>query len=435
MNHVIYLQSIVKEDFSLGSTFEKKMKILTNLRLIIIIILAMPILNYGQSFELGTVSDFAIYTSAGAIDNTGASIINGSLGTNVGLLTGFPPGNITGQFHIANPVSAQAAIDLETSYAYIAGLGCDTVLGSSLGNNQVLTKNTYCIGEASTLNGNLILDAEYDSTALFVFQINGAFSTGVSSQVVLINEASTDNIIWQINGTFILGESSVFKGIVLVNGAITLLEASQLIGKGLSRQGAISLHNNIVGPEMQLENLPIDLLSFNLSQSGDNILIKWATASEFNNAFFTIQHSFDGETFENILQVTGAGNCNVIMNYSALDLHPENGISYYRLKQTDFDGKINFSKMMIFEFKSSENSVLVFPNPCNSTITIKSGSTHDVSGFLKIFNLQGKIMMEIPVIMKEFDLTIDIKHLNKGLHFGKYCGTAGEQFSFQFIKE
>jgi hypothetical protein len=91
----------------------------------------------------------------------------------------------------------------------------------------------------------LILDAECDPNAIFIFKIDGAFSSTTLSNVILINAASACNIYWQINGAVSLGEGSVFRGNILANGAISLLEGSSLYGRGLSRAGAIDMHNNI----------------------------------------------------------------------------------------------------------------------------------------------------------------------------------------------
>jgi hypothetical protein len=92
----------------------------------------------------------------------------------------------------------------------------------------------------------LILDGEDDPDALFIFKIDGALSTSTLSNVVLVNGASLCNVWWQINGAFDLGEGSVFRGNVLTNGAISLLEGANLFGRALATVGAVDLHNNVV---------------------------------------------------------------------------------------------------------------------------------------------------------------------------------------------
>ncbi|MBK8245698.1 MAG: DUF3494 domain-containing protein [Saprospiraceae bacterium] len=205
----------------------------------------LPKIIFSQAPNLGATSSFVLFTAAGAFSNDGASVATGDIGTNVGAFTGFPPGIVIGQIHVADAVTAQAAADVDVAYMYLEGLTCGLVIGTTLGSGQILTPDIYCLGAASTLNGDLILDAECDPNAIFIFKIDGAFSSTTLSNVILINAASACNIYWQINGAVSLGEGSVFRGNILANGAISLLEGSSLYGRGLSRAGAIDMHNNI----------------------------------------------------------------------------------------------------------------------------------------------------------------------------------------------
>ncbi|MCY7351044.1 MAG: DUF3494 domain-containing protein [Cytophagaceae bacterium] len=206
---------------------------------------AFPTVSFGQAPNLGTAADFAVFTAVGAFANVGATnITGGDIGTNAGAFTGFPPGTVIGQIHVADPASAQAAIDVNTAYTSLSGVTCGPVLGTTLGNNQVLTPNVYCLGAASTLNGNLTLDGQADPNAVFIFKINGALSTTTSSTITLINGACWSNVYFQINGEVSLGTNSIFRGNILANGAISLLQGAALQGRALSRAGAISLHTN-----------------------------------------------------------------------------------------------------------------------------------------------------------------------------------------------
>jgi len=220
--------------------------------LLLFVLFLIPNASFGQAPNLGVTSSFALFTAVGSLDNTGATMVTGNVGTNVGAFTGFPdPGTIIGVTHVVDPVSVQAAIDVDVAYSYLFAKTCGPVLGTTLGNNQVLKPNVYCIGGASTLNGDLILDAEGNQEAIFIFKIDGALSTSTFANVILINSASMCNVYWQINGKFELAENSVFRGTVIANGDISLLEGASLFGRGLSREGAISLHNNVVNAAMQ----------------------------------------------------------------------------------------------------------------------------------------------------------------------------------------
>ncbi len=214
--------------------------------LMTVILLIMPYAIFGQTPDLGSASGFAMFTAVGAFNNVGASTVTGDVGTDVGAFAGFPPGTLIGTIHVADGISATAAADVDAAYTFLSGLTCGTVIGTTMGSGQILTPDTYCLGAASTINGDLILDALGDPNALFIFKIDGALATGTFANIILVNSASLCNVYWQVNGQFDLGENSVFNGTLINNGAINLLDGSSLFGRGLSRAGAISMNNNTV---------------------------------------------------------------------------------------------------------------------------------------------------------------------------------------------
>src|SRR5450759_989651 len=210
-----------------------------------VILLLISNVNFGQTAPtLGTTSSFALFTAGGAFSVTGASSVTGNVGTHVGAFTGFPPGSLVGQIHVADPASTQAANDVAVARSDLTQSG--TVIGVGLGSGQILLPGVYQTGAASTLNGNLTLDGGGDPNALFIIRIGGAFATGASSTVTLTNSASLCNVYWQIGGQFDLETGSVFRGTLVVDGPIHLLGNYSLLGRGLSTAGAISLDNNVV---------------------------------------------------------------------------------------------------------------------------------------------------------------------------------------------
>ncbi len=206
----------------------------------------MPNLNFGQAPNLGAASSFVYFTADGAFNVTGASTVTGDVGNDVGDFIGFPPGTLLGNIHHADPVTAQAKIDLLAAYGYMSTITCGQVIGTPLGGGTILTPNVYCYGGAAALNGDLTLDGQNDPNALFIFKIGGAFATDFNSHIFLINSASLCNVYWQIGGEFAVHGTSVFRGTVIANGAIHLTETATLLGRGLSVEGAIDLTDNIV---------------------------------------------------------------------------------------------------------------------------------------------------------------------------------------------
>ncbi|MFN3556576.1 MAG: T9SS type A sorting domain-containing protein [Bacteroidales bacterium] len=122
-----------------------------------------------------------------------------------------------------------------------------------------------------------------------------------------------------------------------------------------------------VGQSAEVSVLPIELLSFTGKAQQDAILLEWVTASEINNHFFTLERSFNGRDFHIVAVVASQaeyGFSNQNLYYSNLDLQPREGMNYYRLKQTDFDGSYEYSKVIGVLYQQQQQvSFSLFPNP------------------------------------------------------------------------
>jgi hypothetical protein len=374
--------------------------------------------NFGQAPNFGAASNFALFTAVGALNNTGASIVTGDVGTNVGIFNAFPTGTLIGQIHAADPVSAQAAIDLNSVYGYLNSITCDSVIGTILGNNQILCPNVYCLGGASVLNGNLLLDGQGNSNSVFIFKINGVLSSGVSSHVVLINGAVMENVYWQINGAVDLGDSSVFRGTIVANGALNLLERASLFGKALSISGAINLNHNIVDIGTGIP-LPVELVSFKAECVNVNTDITWVTATETNNVFFTLEFSTDAVTWIVIKQMNGAVNSSSTINYIYTDLISHQGVSYYRLKQTDIAGSFTYSNIIEIEncnIVKTKLSVNFYPNPSTGIVHFTINANQEKIISINIYTVFGKQIYTA----NSNQSNIDFSDFEAGIYYAKF---------------
>jgi hypothetical protein len=158
----------------------------------------------------------------------------------------------------------------------------------------------------------------------------------------------------------------------------------------------ISNYNSVWILVRSNEPVPIELLKFeaNLNKN-KQVLCSWATATEINNDYFTIERSIDGRVFEVIGKVEGAGNSSSIINYSFLDKNPHSNLSYYRLRQTDFDGQYSYSE--IVSVNISDEAFVVYPNPATDEVTIILNEIGQENHLINIFDAAGNIVGRYPV--------------------------------------
>jgi hypothetical protein len=141
----------------------------------------------------------------------------------------------------------QAQMDLTGAYNAAAAQPCGGVLtGQNLG-GQTLTAGVYCFASSAQLNGTLILNAQGDANAVFIFQIGSTLTTLSSSQVTMINGGTGNNVFWQVGGSATLGTSSQFAGNILALSNITLDTGADIsCGRALALNGAVTMDTSDV---------------------------------------------------------------------------------------------------------------------------------------------------------------------------------------------
>jgi hypothetical protein len=187
--------------------------------------------------------------------------------------------------------------------------------------------------------------------------------------------------------------------------------------------------------------LPIDLLTFSGKALDKVNLVEWATVTETNNDYFLPEKSADGVTFVEMTRVKGAGNSNTTLYYSQIDEDPYNPVTYYKLKQVDFDGKYTYSDIIsLAHANSSDQSELLnlYPNPTNSEINLEIYSPVDGFVEVEIVDMFGRtvIRQKSEVKMGNDVLIYDVSSLAAGAYFSKVSFiTTGNTGYKRFIKE
>jgi len=195
---------------------------------------------------LGTTAPFVIFTTTGAITNTGISQVTGNIGTNTtgGAITGF--GNVNGVLHIGNATTLDASNDLSLLYAELNTAPFTATHAPLLGNGETLNAGVYAIAGVTTLSNVLTLDGQNNPNAKFIFQVSAPFSSNASSEVKLINGALACNVFWKIEGAVNMASLTIMKGTVVAhNDAIDMGAGVSLEGRALSTTGAITLNGTL----------------------------------------------------------------------------------------------------------------------------------------------------------------------------------------------
>lgn len=187
---------------------------------------------------------------------------------------------------------------------------------------------------------------------------------------------------------------------------------------GISYQRSPDGSTNIIedNTSMNVTNavLPIELTFFEAKIKENATEIEWQTATEINNERFEIEHSTDGNNFEIIEILAGAGTSTETNNYAAIHNSPAKGSNYYRLKQVDFDGNFEYSKIVSTTIEINEDWKL-FPTQSQSDITVEWSEDFSAKA-VAIFDLNGKKVSEIAVNQDDTDVVVSTQNLPEGVY-------------------
>lgn len=204
------------------------------------ILLVIPAVNFAQAPSLGTAANFVLFSTNGAVTNSGITHLTGKVGTNNGSSTGF--GNVNGGMHDVDGVSAQCASDLLIAYNQLNATTATFFPAPLLGNGQILNPGIYSISAAATLNLDLTLNAMGDPNAVFIFKIQAPLSTNANSKVKLINGALACNVFWKVEGLVSMASGTTMRGTIIANNAaINMSTNDTLEGRALSTAGAVTV--------------------------------------------------------------------------------------------------------------------------------------------------------------------------------------------------
>ena len=183
---------------------------------------------------------------------------------------------------------------------------------------------------------------------------------------------------------------------------------------------ANSNQNNVSVFQIEGSTLPINLSNFSVQKlNNTTALVQWKTSSEINSKYFDVERSNDAITFTFIGKVNAAGNSSREISYSFKDNQPLKGVNYYRLKQVDLDGHLNYSPARFVRFDDIDGLVKYYPNPTDGILNVEiSPQMQKEAMVINISNASGIMMEQIKSQSNSTNvLMIDMKRFAKGTYF------------------
>lgn len=175
--------------------------------------------------------------------------------------------------------------------------------------------------------------------------------------------------------------------------------------------------------------LPVTLVSFNANRDNDISKLSWETATEINNAGFTIQRSNDGGASWQNIGFVKALNLQNGSKYSFNDLAPLKGVNAYRIKQVDIDGRFSNSNTALLNFSTLPVLVKMYPNPVTDRLTVVFNDSKLLNTKATIITASGSVIST--TVLNNYNQTLDISRVSNGLYFVRFSnGTM-----LKFIKQ
>lgn len=304
--------------------------------------------NGDYDFEVAGIGQ----SSAGSTNNSFSPSASGGMG--ITYVSGFQDGDYILAGHNLKTGNNSSTSD------------CGGMTGSQ---NQRWLRIWYV--DATDIAPKIVTDVVFDMSD---GGLAGIVPANASNYVLLSRTGTSGNWTESSIVPTISGDRITFSGVLLSDGYYT-----------------IGTKNASASP------LPIELVFFKGNICDKNVCLEWSTASEKNNDFYTIERSSDGINFENILNTDSKaenGNSELSLNYFEIDNDPLEGLSYYRLKQTDYDKTVSYSKVIAVNF-SKEKLVkfTLYPNPNSGEFFVDvTGVENNHELDIQITDLLGKMI-------------------------------------------
>lgn len=311
------------------------------------------------------------------------------------------------------------------SFAYGANLACGS------GNEAVLAGDQYNLyGVGITKSPNLIsypINTNGTTSMAYSFkhtlQINGDNGISGSNTITLQLQSSNDLVNWTTawSGSYTVGSSASYGvncGTVnaTINTSTNITTWLRFVYTGIVGKIAYwAIDNGASGTII----LPVELQNLAVKLVEGNIKVNWSTASENNNHYFTIERSANGVDFTPLGNVMGAGYSSELVNYEFVDNSPSPGVNYYRIRQTDRDGKYTYSSIVSASYLKTDRWLGdIYPNPADNEINFEVHAEGDDMARVEILDMTGRVVYNATELVKKGAqaITVPLNDIAKGAY-------------------
>lgn len=267
--------------------------------------------------------------------------------------------------------------------------GCDCLTGQA---KNVITGTVYEDNNSDAIFNSG--DVGYSGAKVFLYEDMNENDT------VDVGDVLDDSTITNSDGTYIFVKNAALKFALTIDfttlpGNFNMTTDSNETAP-FTALGQVDLQNNFGFDDGS--GLPVELLSFTATYTGDHVDLAWATAVEIGSDYFDIQRSTDGYQIETIGSVKAMGNSSRVTDYKTVDDNPLKGFTMYRLKQVDLDGSFTYSSWVSVYISKPALAVTVSPNPSlegTATLTLIGDASEETIS-LHIADMLG-VLIEVPI--------------------------------------
>ncbi|NLL28666.1 MAG: T9SS type A sorting domain-containing protein [Bacteroidales bacterium] len=311
-------------------------------------------------------------------------------------------------------------------YCYAQADAITPILNNSIFTGGIASgTDVFCYAQADAivpiLNNNIFIGGIASGTDVYCYAQADAATVILNNSIFAggINSGADGFCYSQADGAVFILNNNIFSGGInsgtdaycyaQEDAAVVVLNNDIFTG-GIASGSIVSC----VGTIEEIP-LPIILLYFEALVRDRKVYLNWATASEINNDFFTVERSKNNLEWEKVTIVKGAGFSSTLLDYNSVDEEPYSGISYYRLKQTDFDGKHTYSNIKAVNIATDKNNVVkLYPNPTSNKFHIVTSNETDYN--VTILDIYGKTVYKNnnskEISTQDFSEGMYIVHIN-----------------------